>query len=199
MKLVRLKPHNGKNHKLQSYTCFGIKFVGTKGWYKVDDDVAEYVSQVKQVQEGTDAEYSAHAFDVVGTIEEAKAIEEREKKKVARATAENAHKATRVHAVSPRGGVAIPSKTMTTKDLPSNFDDLDGTFPDGDMAPPRAKPAATIDGADDGEGEVDDGGESFDLHNEHPSEPPPAAGAGLLPQPQRPHHSSKKGGAKARP
>ena len=134
---------------------------------------------MKQIQDGQDAEYSAAAFDIVDSLDEAKALEEREKKKALRASPENAQKTHRVHAVAPRAGAAVPSKTMTTKDLPENFDDLDGTFPDGDMAPPRAKaPADALDGADEVDGD-DLADSALDETDEAPADD------GLLPQPNK--------------
>lgn len=111
MKLVRLKPFNGKQHVLRTYNVFGIKFEEKKGWYEVDDDVAEYLAGVKQFQDGADADLSANAFDVVDSREEAEEIDEREKARAARNTAVNAERKVRVH--TPFAGRTMPMQVRT--------------------------------------------------------------------------------------
>ena len=160
MQLARLKPRaqNPRAHKLQSYTVFGIKFLESRGWYEVDDDVAAYLKTVKQIQEGPDAPFSADAFDVVATLEEAQALDEAEKKRVDLAKAEQAHKTSAPQTTNARRPAA---GTVTTRDFADetparpkkgeSFDDMDDTFPaDGQPIETRSKaPAVVIDGADD--------------------------------------------------
>ena len=102
MQYARIKPYNGKTNKLRNYTVFGVKFIESKGWYKVADDIAAYLSTV--TQDGNDPD-SLPGFDVVDTLDEARAIDERERKKAARAMAEDAQPAVRVH-VATRSGTA---------------------------------------------------------------------------------------------
>lgn len=121
MLLARLKPYNGKQFTLRSYTVFGIKFVGDRGWYKVDDDVGEYLKTI--VQRDSDPD-SAPAFDVC-TEAQAKAIEEAEKKKAFTrvvAEAEEVSSPMRVHNVrrpeaAKAAKAAIESNDLTTADL----------------------------------------------------------------------------------
>lgn len=74
-KLVRLKPYNKKKgHLLQRYTYRGIRFQGSRGWYRVSGDVAGYLKRVFQVPGDAD---SPPAFDVC-TESEAKEIDKLE-------------------------------------------------------------------------------------------------------------------------
>lgn len=156
-KFVRLKRFNGKQHVLQRYTVFGIKFEESKGWYEVDDDVAAYLKTVKQVQDSPDAEFSADAFDVVDTLEQARELDEKERKKAERKKAEDAERVRRPQAVQARGaGRGRPSAgDLTTEDLNQpvrprkgdSFDDQDDTFPEGDepINPgPNVSPKVTV-------------------------------------------------------
>ncbi len=132
-KLARLKPFDGKKHVLRSYSVFGIQFKEQRGWYRVDDDVAEYLKSVKQVE--TD-EYAAPAFDVC-TEEEAKHIDDTEKKQEERRKAEAANPtAKRIHHATRATPRRTTDGTLTTEDLPklSDFDKESGEFED-DMAP----------------------------------------------------------------
>lgn len=117
-KLVRIKKHNGKTHVLKTYTVFGIKFDESKGWYEVDDDVAEYLASVKQVADGPDAEYSAPAFDIAESKQEALAIEEREKKIAQRRTADQANNAMRVNGrMRASRGASAGSNDLTSQEV----------------------------------------------------------------------------------
>lgn len=87
MKLIRIKPYNPKiGNVLRRYNLNGYTFEVERGWYKVDDDVAEYL---KGVHQHVELEHSPLAFDVC-TEEEAAAIDDREIEaaKVKRASAE---------------------------------------------------------------------------------------------------------------
>lgn len=87
-KYARLKPHNPKRkHFLRSYHLSmaspegnllpgGVRFEVTRGWYPVTEEVAARLAEVHQVESDPD---SPLAFDVVNTIEEARAIDAREK------------------------------------------------------------------------------------------------------------------------
>lgn len=112
-KLVRLKPYDPKRgHVLRRYTAFGVRFDETRGWYRVSDEVAQYVGKVRQ-QPGLD--YTPLAFDVC-TEEEALALETREKREQeerAIASAPNVATAHDVSAVAPRN-----NGDLTTADLP---------------------------------------------------------------------------------
>ena len=60
--LVRLKSHDPRRgHVMRRYTYRGIKFQEDRGWYRVENDVAEYLRTVRQV---TTDEHSPLAFDV---------------------------------------------------------------------------------------------------------------------------------------
>lgn len=112
-KLVRLKPYDPKRgHVLRRYTAFGVRFEESRGWYRVSDEVAEYLGKVRQ-QPGLD--YTPLAFDVC-TEEEAVALETREKREQeerAIASAPNVATAQDVSAVAPRS-----RGDLTTADLP---------------------------------------------------------------------------------
>lgn len=108
-KLVRLKPYDPKKgHVIRRYTAFSIRFEEARGWYRVTDEVANYLATVHQVPGDEDAPL---AFDVC-TEEEAKRIEAVEKKRAeerARAAEPNV---TQPHDVSGRAA------DLTTADLP---------------------------------------------------------------------------------
>lgn len=143
---VRLKRHNGKQHVLRRYTVFGIKFEESKGWYEVQDDVGAYCKTVKQVQDSPDSQYSAAAFDVVDTIEEARGLDAAERKKAERKLADEAERVTRPQNVTGRGNRVPASRAtpgggaLTTSDLNAplqpaikkgdSFDDQEDTFPE---------------------------------------------------------------------
>jgi len=62
-KLVRLKPHDPKKgHVIRRYTAFAVRFEEARGWYKVSDEVAAYLSTVHQRPSDED---SPLAFDVL--------------------------------------------------------------------------------------------------------------------------------------
>ncbi len=78
MKLVRLKPFNAKRgHHMRKYTHGPTRrtFEVDRGWYKVDDDMADYLATVRQTSSDPD---SPDAFDVC-TEEEAIKIDARER------------------------------------------------------------------------------------------------------------------------
>jgi hypothetical protein len=78
-KLVRLKPHDKRRrHVMRVYVHgpTGKKFEERRGWYKVDDGLADYLATVGQIEGDEDA---PRAFDVC-TAAEAGRIDEREKK-----------------------------------------------------------------------------------------------------------------------
>ena len=107
-KLVRLRPFEPKKgHIIRRYTAFSTTFVETRGWYRVSDEVANYLKSVHQIPNDED---SPPAFDVC-TPEEAKQIEVAEKKKAeerARAASPNV---AAPYDITPRGG------DLTTSDL----------------------------------------------------------------------------------
>jgi hypothetical protein len=143
MMYARIKPYNGKHHKLQTYTYLGVKYSEERGWHIVEDDVGDYLSQVKQIQEGPDAELSAEAFDVVDSEEEAQKITDREKRAVLRADPANANlaKPIRVQKIPGRVAAAGPSGPKIAQ-----FDDLPSTFDDEDMSPAaKSAPTAGVD------------------------------------------------------
>jgi len=115
MKFVRLKPYNGRTNVKKTHTVFGIKFQVEKGWYKVDDDVAEYLKDVPQKDHGPDAEFSAKAFDIVDTLEEAKEMDEREQTKAVRNVPERAERKIRSH--TPGAGLGKTAPTTVTSNL----------------------------------------------------------------------------------
>lgn len=201
MKYARLKPWDGKKHLRRTYTCFGIKFLETRGWYKVDDDVAEYLATVVQIE--TDPE-SHPAFDIVDNEAAAKALvkseELRKKAKIqAKLNPEDAlHVQRRVDRANDR-----TRGDLTTKDLPTpggprvrkgdSFDEQDDTFPEpgqafGDSRSAR-KPPVVIDGADGTEDEVDAvAGEDAPDEVASPMATPAVSDASGLPL-RRPHRS----------
>ena len=76
--LARLKPYNKRRgHVLRIVNYRGIKFEGTKGWYRVDDQTAAYLASVHQDPYDED---SPQAFDVMPQ-EQARALENAENKK----------------------------------------------------------------------------------------------------------------------
>lgn len=72
---VRLKPYDPRRGQvIQRYIFRGIKFLGDRGWYRVDAEVAEALRPLHQIY--TD-DRSPLAFDVC-TEQEAKALDEKE-------------------------------------------------------------------------------------------------------------------------
>ena len=103
-KLVRLKPYEPKKgHVLQRYTAFSIRFEERRGWYKVSDEIANYLGTVHQTPGDED---SPLAFDVC-TDDEAQRMEAAEKKK-----AEDKAKASEPHVTE------VATKDLVTSDLP---------------------------------------------------------------------------------
>ena len=97
--LVRLKPYDPRRgYVLRRYTYRGIKFHEERGWYRIDEDVADYLRTVRQVPSD---EHAPLAFDV-HTEAEAKALE-----------ADEAAATTRKKASAP----VEASSTTTTADL----------------------------------------------------------------------------------
>lgn len=102
--LVRLKRHDPRRgHVLRRYTYRGIKFHEERGWYRVEEPVAEYLRSVHQVPTN---EHSPLAFDIF-TDAEAKLLDAKEKE-----SAETRKSATDNIKVSAARG------TVTTEDLP---------------------------------------------------------------------------------
>jgi hypothetical protein len=100
-KLARLKPYDPRRrHLLRSFMHgpSGKRFEEKRGWYRVTDGVAKYLARVHQVE--SDPE-SPLAFDVC-TLEEAKAIDAREK------------------VVAERRAGAADANDLTTGDLGEN-------------------------------------------------------------------------------
>ena len=104
--LVRLKPHDPRRgHVLRRYTYRGIKFHEERGWYRVEQPVADYLRAVRQVPSDP---HSPLAFDVC-TDDEAKGLDAREKE--AGATRKAATDDIKVSA-------ARTEHAVTTEDLP---------------------------------------------------------------------------------
>lgn len=73
--LVRLKPHNPKaGQVLRRYTYKGVRFDEANGWYKVTEEVARYLSQVRNSESD---QQSPFAFDVMSE-DQANELAERE-------------------------------------------------------------------------------------------------------------------------
>lgn len=107
-KLVRLKPLDAKKgHVIHRYTVFSTTFEEKKGWYRISDEMADYLATVHQVPNDEDAPF---AFDVC-TEEEAKRIEAAEKKK-----AEERARAAEPNVAAPRE-VPEGRGDLTTADL----------------------------------------------------------------------------------
>ena len=103
-KLVRIKPYDPKRgHVVRRYTVFSIRFDETRGWYRVADEVADYLGKVHQAPHDED---SPLVFDVC-TEAEAHALEEAERKK-----AEERAKAAEPNVATPYD--------LTTADLGSH-------------------------------------------------------------------------------
>jgi len=107
-KLVRLKPLDAKKgHVIRRYTVFSTTFEEHKGWYRVSNEVAAYLTTVRQVPNDEDTPL---AFDVC-TQEEAERIDQAEKKK-----AEARARAAEPNAVTARDLTAVGGD-LTTADL----------------------------------------------------------------------------------
>ena len=101
---VRLKPHDPRRgHVLRRYTFSGIKFQEDHGWYRVPEDVAKRLREVRQLPLDR---FSPPAFDVCSEVE-AKAIDDTEQ-----AEATSRKKAT------GNVKVSVPRGAVTTEDLP---------------------------------------------------------------------------------
>lgn len=160
MKLVRLKTYDQRRgNVLRSYTAFGSRFLEGRGWYQVDDSVADYLATVRQPPTGNyQADDAPFAFEIA-TAQEAAALDAEEaRKRAALAGTASAPLPTnvtpiRAHNVS-REAAQAAAGTLTTADLPraskaAEVDALPDTF-DDDMAaeappppPPPPPPAAT--------------------------------------------------------
>ena len=106
-KLARLKPHDSKKgHIIQRFTAFSTQFEEKKGWYRVSDEIADYLAKVHQVPNDEDTPF---AFDVC-TEDDAKRIETAEKKK-----AEERARAAEPNVTAPRE--IVPVGDLTTADL----------------------------------------------------------------------------------
>ena len=104
--LVRLKPHDPRRGcVLRRFTYRGIKFHEERGWYRVENDVADYLRTVRQTFSD---EHAPLAFDVC-TPEEAQALDSQEKE--ATVTRKTATDDIKVSEARARGAV-------TTEDLP---------------------------------------------------------------------------------
>lgn len=89
--LVRLKPLSvRKGHVVRCYMVAGVRFYVDRGWYDVDDDLAEMIRPLKQ--DHYDSE-SADLFDVA-TREEAARLDAEEAERVASARASAANPAS---------------------------------------------------------------------------------------------------------
>ena len=117
-KLVRLKPFNPKRgFTLRTYTVSGTRFTQGAGWYRVSDDLAEYLRTVPSNDADPDSPY---AFQVC-TAEEAAAIDEAEREQALASVQRNAAPIDvdgprRVH--TPKSKRAAPEGVLTTADLP---------------------------------------------------------------------------------
>jgi hypothetical protein len=108
-KLVRLKPFDlKKGHVIRRLTTFSTTFEESRGWYRVDDEMAGYLKTIHQVPNDEDTPL---AFDVC-TEEEAQAIEAAEKKK-----AEERARAAAPNVATPRD-VATAGDASAPADLP---------------------------------------------------------------------------------
>ena len=127
-KLVRIKPYDPKRgHVVRRYTVFSIRFDETRGWYRVADDVADYLGKVHQAPHDED---SPLVFDVC-TEAEAHALEDVERKK-----AEERAKAAEPNVATPYD--------LTTADLGSHRSVAPAaaaTPAPAPAAPPPAAPA----------------------------------------------------------
>jgi hypothetical protein len=112
--LVRLKQYDPRRgHVLRRYTYRGIKVHEERGWYRVNEDVAEHLRSVRQIPSD---EHSPLAFDVC-TEAEAKVLDANEKEAAATRTA-----ATDSIKVSE----ARAAGALTTEDLPAESDGAKG-------------------------------------------------------------------------
>lgn len=122
-KYVRLKPYDPRRrHLLRSFMHgpSNQRFEEKRGWYVVPDPLAKYLSAVHQIESDPD---SPLAFDVC-TLEEAKAIDAREKK-----TAE-------------KRAAAGEANDLTTNELGENRRRAADLADGGALAPARAAVAA---------------------------------------------------------
>jgi hypothetical protein len=97
MKLVRIKPYDPRRKRVtRRYHVRGVLFREENGWYKVDDEFAEFLS--KQSHDSADPE-APTIFDVCEP-DEAEAIDFKEQQRNVRATAANAEVVTAKEAVA---------------------------------------------------------------------------------------------------
>ena len=107
-KLVRLRPLDAKKgHVIRRYTVFATTFEEHKGWYRVGDTVAAYLTTVRQVPNDEDTPL---AFDVC-TQAEAEQIDHAEKTK-----AEERARAAEPNAMAARDLTTVGGD-LTTEDL----------------------------------------------------------------------------------
>lgn len=105
--LVRVKPFDlKKGHLIRRYTAFSTRFDEKRGWYRVSEDVAQYLSTVHQVSGDED---SPLVFDVC-TEEQAREIEAAERRRAEERAQAGAPNVARANDTSFPG--------LTTNDLP---------------------------------------------------------------------------------
>lgn len=110
MPLARIKPYDKRRgHLLRRYTLLGHRFEADKGWYVVDDALAELLRKARQ--NPTDDE-SPLAFDVADTALEGREIEQAPIKR----------------AETPKSGsldmpLRTSGTTLSTEDLPATKPD----------------------------------------------------------------------------
>ncbi len=140
-KLIRIKPYDPKRgHVVRRYTVFSIRFDETRGWYRVADDVADYLAKVHQAPHDED---SPLVFDVC-TEAEAHALEETERKKAEeRAKAAEPNVATPYDLTTADLGShrsAAPAAAATPAPTPATPAPETPATPPAPTAPPVAPP-----------------------------------------------------------
>ena len=131
-KLIRIKPYDPKRgHLVRRYTVFSIRFDESRGWYRVADDVADYLAKVHQRPHDED---SPLVFDVC-TEDEAKALEEAERKK-----AEERAKAAEPNVASPYDLTTADLASRRVGSIPAAPAASAPPAPEAPAAPPAAPP-----------------------------------------------------------
>ncbi len=130
--LVRLKPYDPhRGHVTKRYAYRGAKFQADRGWYRVEEDVADYLRHVRQ---RIGDEHSPKAFDVMtpadaDRLERAEVEESRVQKSAGEAPIVEARPDTSAEPVKRGRGrprknpVPDTSDTPTTSTTPTTRDD----------------------------------------------------------------------------
>lgn len=110
---LRIRPRSGKNQHPRQYNYQGQLFEQVKGWYEVDQDMADYLATVR---ENRSDERSPLVFEVVSEAQ-ALAIDKREQEKKTRQGAAGPASPNNARRVTGKGQADIETGDLSLDDL----------------------------------------------------------------------------------